>query len=73
MYSCHSILECYNLFSGVRLSMRSFCFIPGTVGRISLLLVSKYRHQVLITLYDNDNKLKRSYTQLDSRTHNTAF
>ena len=27
MYCCHSILECYNLFSGVKLSIRSFCFI----------------------------------------------
>ena len=27
MYSCDSILECYNLFSGIKLSMRSFCFI----------------------------------------------
>ena len=27
MYSCHSIQECYNLFSGVKLSIRSFCFI----------------------------------------------
>ena len=27
MYSCHSILECYNLVSGVKLSIRSFCFI----------------------------------------------
>ena len=26
VYSCHSILDCYNLFSGVKLSMRSFCF-----------------------------------------------
>ena len=25
--SCYYILECYNLFSGVKLSMRSFCFI----------------------------------------------
>ena len=24
-----SILECYNLFSGVKLSMRSSCFISG--------------------------------------------
>ena len=24
---CHSILECYNLLSGVKLSIRSFCFI----------------------------------------------
>ena len=27
VYSHHSILECYNLFSGVELSMRSFCVI----------------------------------------------
>ena len=27
MYSCHSILECYNLLSEVKLSIRSFCFI----------------------------------------------
>ena len=27
MYSCHSMLECCNLFSGVKLSIRSFCFI----------------------------------------------
>ena len=27
MYSCHSILERYNLFSGVKLSIRSCCFI----------------------------------------------
>ena len=24
VYSCHSILECYNLFSGVNLSIRLF-------------------------------------------------
>ena len=27
MCSCYSILECYDLFSGVELSMRSFAFI----------------------------------------------
>ena len=27
MYCCHSILECCVLFSGVGLSIRSFCFI----------------------------------------------
>ena len=27
VYSHHSILECYGLFSGVKLSMRSFCVI----------------------------------------------
>ena len=25
MYCCHSILECYDMFSGVKLSIRSFC------------------------------------------------
>ena len=28
VYSDHSILECYNLFSGVELSVRSFFVIP---------------------------------------------
>ena len=27
MYCCHSIPECYNMFSGVKLSIRLFCFI----------------------------------------------
>ena len=27
VYSCHSIKECYSLFSYVKLSIRSFCFI----------------------------------------------
>ena len=31
VYSDHSILECYNLFSGVELSMRSFFVIPKYV------------------------------------------
>ena len=32
VYSDHSILECYNLFSGVELSMRSFFVISGDVA-----------------------------------------
>ena len=43
VYSDHSILECYNLFSGVELSMRSFfvilvevfCGTDGTSGKPS--------------------------------------
>ena len=35
VYSDHSILECYNLFSGVELSMRSF-FVIRKVSRIVL-------------------------------------
>ena len=31
VYSDHSILECYNLFSGVELSMRSFFVIALTL------------------------------------------
>ena len=31
MYSCQSILECYNLFSGAKLSIRYFCFISGLI------------------------------------------
>ena len=31
VYSDHSILECYNLFSGVELSMRSFFVIIITI------------------------------------------
>ena len=27
MFSCYSILECYNLFSGLKYSIRSSCFI----------------------------------------------
>ena len=27
MFSCHSLLECYNLFSGVKLSIESFSYI----------------------------------------------
>ena len=30
VYSCHSILEYYNLFSGVKLSIRLFCLISVT-------------------------------------------
>ena len=32
VYSDHSILECYNLFSGVELSMRSFFVITNEGG-----------------------------------------
>ena len=31
VYSDHSILECYNLFSGVELSMRSFFVIISVI------------------------------------------
>ena len=34
MYSCYSfysILECYNLFSGFKFSIKLFCFISGKI------------------------------------------
>ena len=37
VYSDHSILECYNLFSGVELSMRSFFVIIGTERVLALV------------------------------------
>ena len=36
VYSDHSILECYNLFSGVELSMRSFFVIFAMVSDVYL-------------------------------------
>ena len=39
VYSDHSILECYNLFSGVELSMRSFFVISAIHDGSTLILV----------------------------------
>ena len=35
VYSCHSILECYVMFSGVKLSIRSFVLLFGLQVKIS--------------------------------------
>ena len=43
VYSNHSILECYNLFSGVELSMRSFFVII-----ISIIMDSEILDQLTI-------------------------
>ena len=43
VYSDHSILECYNLFSGVELSMRSFFVILMDI----VLLIKLYNKQKL--------------------------
>ena len=45
VYSDHSILECYNLFSGVELSMRSFLLLFA-----KLLLVLKPLSSLILTL-----------------------
>ena len=39
MCSCHSILEYSDLFSRVKLSISSFCFIPGGGGVILFLQI----------------------------------
>ena len=38
MYSCYSILECYNLFSRGKLSVRSFSFISSSSGQLKKAL-----------------------------------
>ena len=43
VYSDHSILECYNLFSGVELSMRS-CFVIYCWRKINLVDFEKIFH-----------------------------
>ena len=40
---CHYIPECYNLFSGDKLTIRSFCFISArTTNRIRLNLFNQW-------------------------------
>ena len=49
VYSDHSILECYNLFSGVELSMRSFFVILERDTKTMWLPVWLTRHTVLLS------------------------
>ena len=51
-YSHHSILECYNLFSGVELSMRSFFVICDTKTEKIPNFTSKFLSQVKTRLLD---------------------
>ena len=37
MYSCYSIQDCYNLFSDVKLSIRSFHFISASAQDFKIL------------------------------------
>ena len=50
VYSDHSILECYNLFSGVELSMRSF------------FVIIKFR-QVLFDVQAGNSNLAKSLSE----------
>ena len=36
----YSILQCYNLFSGVKLSVRSFCFTSQCIMQIKLKMLT---------------------------------
>ena len=40
VYSCHSILECCVMFSGVRLSMRSFVLFIGLLRCLKFLVIA---------------------------------
>ena len=44
MYSCHFILECYNLFSGAKLRIRSFFFICVVTLEVKAIDQSCSRH-----------------------------
>ena len=57
MYSCHSIPECYNLFSGVKLSIKSFVLLPILAilrlmrTRLNLIRVDKGDRSISINLF----------------------
>ena len=52
VYSDHSILECYNLFSGVELSMRSFFVIIIIIAcnkfLVKILAWNKFLGQIVM-------------------------
>ena len=54
VYSDHSILECYNLFSGVELSMRSFFVIPKVYSKDPFCRVPHLRKSYLLHIMDTD-------------------
>ena len=69
VFSCHSILECYNLFSGVKLSMRSFCFI-SVIFHQSLQFTSQ--ELIIITYFKKNVKLfkKRRILEITKKPRN---
>ena len=61
--SCDSTLECYNLFSGVQLSIRSFCFIwTSDLSRfqVRLLTSSQELHNSSSPKRDNHQSASKS-------------
>ena len=45
VYSDHSILECYNLFSGVELSMRSFFVISRSLAQTEEMMNEQFKNK----------------------------
>ena len=59
MYSCHCILECYNLFSGVKLCIRSFFFYFETT--FTRCLRGEFKFGQSLTGTQNVPKFKFAY------------
>ena len=60
MSGCYSILECYNLFSGAKMSIKSFCFI--ILLTVNTKLIGQVKAKVSIT----QNKLRRGEIKPES-------
>ena len=76
-------LECYNLFSGVKLSIRSFCFIPTiwkldeVYTRNGLAVLNLMRDHLKLRLHDAIYRLRFSSNSLTrilllSNSHNNV-
>ena len=63
VYSDHSILECYNLFSGVELSMRSF-FVISSIGQSTLIQKLDKKRPTLPSLNQTQNR--RRYVNFEN-------
>ena len=79
VYSCHSIPECYNLFSGVKLSIRWFCFLTvilktGTVKQTGAFLfkLSKLHFEIMCTkfLSISNESIRKHYSQVFKNVQN---
>ena len=63
MYSCHSILECYNLFSGVKLSNVRALYMTSSPSNHELRNMKEKISEELFSL-DVMSKFKRFYCGL---------
>ena len=64
MYSCHSISECYNLFSGVRLSIRWLYFIIIDAIQRTCITSHFYLYVLCTCFKSKMNDVKLEYFQL---------